>query len=52
MEEGGYSVVIEAWDFRPGGNFAVKMDRALQEAERLIAVLSPDFLAARFTVPE
>lgn len=52
LEEAAFSVVIEAWDFRPGGNFAVKMDRALQEAERLIAVLSPDFLAARFTVPE
>jgi hypothetical protein len=25
LEEAGYSVVIQAWDFRPGENFALRM---------------------------
>lgn len=25
LEEAGYSVVIQAWDFRPGGNFVLDM---------------------------
>jgi len=52
LEEAGYSVVIEAWDFRPGGNFVQEMDRAAKEAERTIAVLSPTYLTSQFTAPE
>jgi len=52
LEEGGYTVVIQAWDFRPGANFVLEMQRAATEAARTIAVLSPDYLAARFTQPE
>lgn len=52
LEEVGYSVVIQAWDFGPGSNFVLKMDEALKEAERMIAVLSPDYVASRFTAPE
>ncbi|MDX2213331.1 MAG: toll/interleukin-1 receptor domain-containing protein [Oculatellaceae cyanobacterium bins.114] len=28
LEEAGYTVVIQAWDFRPGGNFVLDMQRA------------------------
>lgn len=42
LEEAGYSTVIQAWDFRPGSNFVLEMHRAAQEAERTVAVLSPD----------
>lgn len=52
LEEAGYSVVIQAWDFRPGSNFVIEMQKALQSSDRLIAVLSPDYLAARFPQPE
>jgi len=52
LEEAGYTTVLQAWDFRPGSNFVLEMERAAQEAERTIAVLSPDYLAARFTQPE
>ena len=52
LEEEGYTVVVQAWDFRPGGNFVLDMNRATKEAERTIAVLSPDFLAAEFAQPE
>jgi hypothetical protein len=52
LESAGYSVTIQAWDFRPGSNFVLEMQRAASEAERTIAVLSPNFLASRFTQPE
>ena len=52
LEEDGYTVVIEAWDFRAGGNFALDMHRAASEAERTIAVLSTNYLNGQFTHPE
>jgi tetratricopeptide (TPR) repeat protein len=52
LEEAGYSVVIQAWDFRPGNNFVLEMQKASSEAERTIAVLSPNYLNALFTQPE
>jgi tetratricopeptide (TPR) repeat protein len=52
LEEAGYSVVIQAWDFRPGGNFVLEMQKASSEAERTVAVLSPNYLSAQFTQPE
>jgi tetratricopeptide (TPR) repeat protein len=52
LEEAGYSVVIQAWDFRPSGNFVLEMQKASSEAERTIAVLSPNYLGALFTQPE
>src|SRR5713226_3317218 len=51
-EEAGYATVLQAWDFRPGGNFVLDMQRAAADAERTIAVLSEDFLASAFTQPE
>jgi tetratricopeptide (TPR) repeat protein len=51
-ESGDYSVVIQAWDFGPGSNFVLEMDRAIQECERVLAVLSPDYLSSLFTKPE
>ena len=52
LEEAGYSTMLQAWDFRPGSNFVLEMQRAATEAERTIAVLSPDYLIAEFTQPE
>jgi tetratricopeptide (TPR) repeat protein len=52
LEADGYEVVIQAWDFRPGSNFVVEMDEGLMAAERMIAVLSPDYLSSSFTAPE
>jgi tetratricopeptide (TPR) repeat protein len=52
LEEEGYTTILQAWDFRPSGNFVLDMQRATREAERTIAVLSPDFLASSFTQPE
>lgn len=52
MEEANYSTIIQAWDFRPGGNFVLDMQKAAAEATRTIIVLSPDYLATEFTQPE
>jgi tetratricopeptide (TPR) repeat protein len=52
LEESEYSVVIQAWDFRPGGNFVLEMQRATVEAQKTIAVLSEDYLKSAFTQPE
>src|ERR1700756_5704926 len=51
LEEAGYSTLLQAWDFLPGANFVHKMHIATQ-AERTIAILSPDYLAAQFTQSE
>jgi len=40
LKEAGYSVVIQAWDFRVGGNFLLDMQRATVEATRTIAAIS------------
>ncbi len=52
LEEAGYTTVLQAWDFVPGSNFVVEMDRAAKAAKRTIAVLSPDYVAASFPQPE
>src|ERR1044072_356404 len=51
LEAEGYEVILQAWDFRPGGNFVLDMQSATG-AERTIAVLSPDYLTSEFTAPE
>src|SRR5260370_37865821 len=52
LEEAGASVVLQAWDFVPGSNFVLEMQRAATSAERTIAILSPDYLKSRFAAPE
>ena len=46
-----YSIVIVDWDFLPGSNIVLKKQQALQ-AERVIAVLSPDYLNSSSTQPD
>lgn len=52
LEEQGYTVVIQAWDFRPGGNFVLDMQQAAAECDRTIMVLSENYLKAQYTQPE
>ena len=51
-EEGHYSVAIQAWDFGPGSNFALEMNRASKDSARVLAVLSPDYLTSDFAASE
>src|SRR5262245_21408390 len=52
LEAAGYTTVLQAWDFRPGTNFALAMQHAAAESERTIAVLSPAYLRSGFTAAE
>ena len=52
LEEWGYTTVIQAWDFRPGGNFVLEMHRAAVGTDRTIVVLSQNYLAAEYTQSE
>ncbi len=44
----GYDTRLQSWDFRPGVNFVGEMHRTVDEAERTLVVLSPDYLNSRF----
>jgi tetratricopeptide (TPR) repeat protein len=52
LEAAGYTTELQAWDFRPGSNFVLEMERAATDTARTIAVLSPAYLAARYPQPE
>lgn len=44
MEAEGHHVVVQAWDFGPGRDWAHEMQRATTTAERVVVVLSPAHL--------
>jgi tetratricopeptide (TPR) repeat protein len=52
LEEDGYAVVIQAWDFHSGSNFVLEKQKASEQCERTVAVLSQAYLQALFTHPE
>jgi len=52
LEEEGFTVAIQSWDFRPGSNFVLEMQRAAAEAKRTVMVLSPDCVKSQFTGSE
>jgi len=51
LEEAGYTVFIDVWDFRAGKNFALEMQKGTQ-CKKTIAVLSQQYLEADYTNPE
>ncbi len=48
LEEAGYTVIFQKWDFRPGNNFPLLMHSALKQASHVVAVLSPAYLEAGY----
>src|SRR5438270_6975424 len=52
LEDAGYRVSIQAWDFRPGNNFLAEMDEAIRVSERTIAVLSSTYIKSDYTFME
>ena len=50
LEEAGYSVFFQDWDFR--GNFVEHMNRAHAQARRTLAVLSDNYFGSDFTLAE
>jgi len=52
LEDAEYKVTFQKWDFRPGNNLILLMNKALYEANHLLVVLSPSYQEALFTWPE
>ncbi len=52
LEEHGYTVYIQAWDFKPGSNFIDKMQEASTNTNRMIAILSNNYIEKLFTQSE
>jgi tetratricopeptide (TPR) repeat protein len=48
LEEKGYRVLIQAWDFVPGTNWVRGMQTGTRDAKRTIAVLSHEYLKSIF----
>ncbi|MCL2443327.1 MAG: toll/interleukin-1 receptor domain-containing protein [Treponema sp.] len=48
LEKEGYSTIIQAWDFRAGGNFIEEMDKALKNSKHLIAVWSKKYFESMY----
>ena len=47
-EDGGYRVMIQAWDFVPGTNWMLGMEAGVRDATRTIAVLSEAYLTSQY----
>lgn len=52
LEEASYSTKLQAWDFQPGSNFVVEMHKNINECERIILVLSDNFLQSKYAQAE
>ena len=52
LEEHGYSVVIQAWDFRTGGNWVLDMQQAVSRTKRTIMILSEAYLNSAYAKSE
>jgi TIR domain len=52
LEEEGLTTVVQAWDFPPGTNFVLHMQKAATGCDRTIAVLSPAYLSSVFAQSE
>ncbi len=52
LESNNYTVTIQAWDFRPGDNFVSKINEALSECQKLIVILSENYLKSKWCEAE
>jgi hypothetical protein len=52
LEDAGYRVLLQAWDFVPGSNWVAAMDEGVRRADRTIAVLSADYAASVYGAAE
>lgn len=52
LENDNHTVTIQAWDFRPGDNFVSKINEALLECQKLIVILSENYLKSKWCEAE
>jgi TIR domain-containing protein len=48
LEQAGYQVIVQAWDFEPGDNFVARMRDALEHADRTLALISAAYLVSPY----
>jgi tetratricopeptide (TPR) repeat protein len=52
LDQDGYKVLLDVWDFRPGASFVERMSHAASRSDRLVLVLSSSYGEAKFVRPE
>ncbi len=52
LQEAGHQVAVHDWEIPAGGNAPLWMSSRLEWADRLIAVISPDYIKARYSAME
>lgn len=52
LEDSGYTTIIQAWDFRPGNNFVLEMQKAVTKSRKILLVLSENYLESVYCQPE
>jgi len=52
LEDNGFKVTIQAWDFKAGDNFVSKINEALLECKKLIVILSNSYLKSKWCEAE
>jgi hypothetical protein len=48
LQQAGYSVELDVWDWAPGEDFVARMQTALERADRLLAVCTEAYFASAF----
>jgi hypothetical protein len=48
LQEAGWTVELDVWDWTPGEDFVARMQMALEQADRLLAVCSEAYFASTF----
>ncbi|WP_116438862.1 TIR domain-containing protein, partial [Pseudofrankia asymbiotica] len=52
LEDAGYRVLIQAWDFVPGSDWMLGMDQGVRYARKMISLLSPAYLRSVYGAQE
>ncbi|SDZ02097.1 NB-ARC domain-containing protein [Geodermatophilus africanus] len=48
LQQAGYSVQLDVWDWAPGEDFVARMEAALERADRLLAVCTEAYFSSAF----
>ncbi|MGY1703718.1 FxSxx-COOH system tetratricopeptide repeat protein [Geodermatophilus sp. SYSU D00697] len=48
LQQAGYTVELDVWDWAPGEDFVARMEAALERADRLLAVCTDAYFASAF----
>lgn len=52
IEKAGYSTIYQSWDFLPGSSFVQNMHSALESCDRMLIVLSKNYLGSQYAMAE